>query len=58
MDSPEELYQAGIFINDLAMHDSTRDYILAGSQQNPELTLALNQVYILLILVCPYDITL
>lgn len=44
MDSPEDLYQTGIFINDLAMHDSTREYILAGSQQNPELNLALNQV--------------
>lgn len=44
MDSPEDLYQCGIFINDLAMHDSTREYILAGSQQNPELNLALNQV--------------
>ena len=44
MDSPEDLYQTGIFINDLAMHDCTREYILAGSQQNPELNLALNQV--------------
>ena len=44
MDSPEELYESGIYINDLAMHDSSRDYILAGSQQNPELTLALEQV--------------
>lgn len=43
MDSPEELYESGIYINDLAMHDSSRDYILAGSQQNPELTLALEQ---------------
>ena len=54
MDSPEELYESGIYINDLAMHDSSRDYILAGSQQNPELTLALEQVryYITYICVC------
>ncbi len=44
MGSPEDLYECGIFISDLSMHDSSRDYILAGSQQNPELTLALNQV--------------
>lgn len=44
MDSPEDLYNSGIFINDLSMHDSSRDFILAGSQQNPELNLALNQV--------------
>ena len=44
MDSPQDLYKSGIFINDLSMHDSSRDFILAGSQQNPELNLALNQV--------------
>ena len=44
MDSPEDLYNSGIFINDLSMHDSSRDFNLAGSQQNPELNLALNQV--------------
>ncbi len=44
MGSPEDLYESGIFISDLSMHDSSRDYILAGSQQNPELALALNQV--------------
>lgn len=43
MDSPEDLYESGIFINDLSMHDSSRDFILAGSQQNPELSLALSQ---------------
>lgn len=44
MDSPEDLYETGIYINDLAMHDSSRDIILAGSQKDPELNLALNQV--------------
>ena len=44
MDSPEDLYESGIFINDLSMHDSSRDFILAGTQQNPELNLALDQV--------------
>lgn len=43
MDSPEDLYESGIFINDLSMHDSSRDFILAGTQQNPELNLALDQ---------------
>lgn len=49
MDSPEDLYESGIFINDLSMHDSSRDFILAGSQLNPELNLALSQVTWLLL---------
>ena len=44
MDSPEDLYESCIYISDLSMHDSSRDVILAGSQQNPELSLALDQV--------------
>lgn len=44
MDSPEELYESGIYVNDLSMHDSSRDIILAGSQKDPELKLALSQV--------------
>ena len=28
----------------MSMHDSSREYVLAGSQQHPELSLALNQV--------------
>ena len=45
VDSPEDLYESGIFISDLSMHDSSRDFVLAGSQLNPELNLALNQVW-------------
>ena len=52
LENPEELYESNIFIGDLAMHDFNRSYILAGTQQNPELSLALSQVsdrqYILL----------
>ena len=44
MDSPEDLYESGLFINDLAMYDSSRDSILAGSQKDPELKIALSQV--------------
>lgn len=44
MESPEEMYQANVYIGDLALHDSNREYILAGTQQHPELSLALNQV--------------
>ena len=44
MDSPEGLYESGIFISDLAMYDSSRDMILAGSQKDPELKIALSQV--------------
>ncbi|XP_031549220.1 soluble guanylate cyclase 88E-like [Actinia tenebrosa] len=33
----------GLFINDLSMHDSSRDLVLAGTQQSAELKLALDQ---------------
>ena len=46
MSSPEELYNSGIYVNDLSMHDSSRDMILAGSQRDPELKIALSQVSI------------
>lgn len=34
----------GLYINDLSMHDSSRDLVLAGTQQSAELRLALDQV--------------
>nr|XP_053641407.1 soluble guanylate cyclase 88E-like [Cherax quadricarinatus] len=37
------LIYAGLFINDLSMHDFSRDMILAGTQQSVELNLALEQ---------------
>lgn len=33
----------GLYINDLSMHDSSRDLVLAGTQQSAELRLALDQ---------------
>ena len=38
------MFNAGLFINDLSMHDSSRDLVLAGTQQSAELKLALDQV--------------
>ncbi|XP_074660375.1 soluble guanylate cyclase 88E-like [Tubulanus polymorphus] len=38
-----DMFNAGLFINDLSMHDSSRDLILAGTQQSAELKLALDQ---------------
>ena len=38
------MYNTGLFINDLSMHDSSRDLVLAGTQQSAELKLALDQV--------------
>ncbi|CAL8141637.1 unnamed protein product [Orchesella dallaii] len=37
------LIAAGIFINDLSLHDCSRDLVLAGTQQSVELKLALDQ---------------
>ena len=33
----------GFYINDLSMHDSSRDLVLVGSQQSSELKIALDQ---------------
>lgn len=37
------MFDVGIFVNDLPMHDNIRDLILAGNQQSAELKLALEQ---------------
>lgn len=36
----------GVYVNDLNLHDSSRELILAGTQQSAELQLALDQVYL------------
>ena len=38
------MFETGLFINDLSMHDSSRDLVLAGTQQQAELKMALDQV--------------
>lgn len=37
------LINSGLYINDLSMHDFSRDLMLAGTQQSVELKLALDQ---------------
>ena len=44
MDSPEDLYESGIFISDLSLHNCSREFIMAGSQKHPELNIAFSQV--------------
>ena len=44
MDNLEKMFNTGLYINDLSMHDSSRDLVLAGTQQSAELKLALDQV--------------
>ncbi|XP_050738004.1 soluble guanylate cyclase 88E-like isoform X2 [Eriocheir sinensis] len=39
----DSLVYAGLYINDLSMHDFSRDLMLAGTQQSVELNLALEQ---------------
>ncbi|XP_071830658.1 soluble guanylate cyclase 88E-like isoform X3 [Apostichopus japonicus] len=39
----EAMFNTGLYINDLSMHDATRDLVLAGTQQSAELKLALDQ---------------
>ena len=44
MDNLKRLQETGMYINDLSMHDSSRDLVLAGTQQQNELKMALDQV--------------
>ena len=44
MKSLDDMFNSGLYINDLSMHDSSRDLVLAGTQQSAELKLALDQV--------------
>lgn len=37
------MFNTGFYINDLSMHDSSRDLVLVGTQQSAELKLALDQ---------------
>ncbi|CAF3366353.1 unnamed protein product [Rotaria sp. Silwood1] len=43
LENLDVMIDTGLFINDLAMHDSSRDLVLAGTQQSAELKLALDQ---------------
>ncbi|XP_072367934.1 soluble guanylate cyclase 88E-like isoform X12 [Scyliorhinus torazame] len=44
MESLGAMFKTGLYINDLSMHDSSRDLVLAGTQQSEELKRALIQV--------------
>lgn len=44
MQDLDAMFNAGLYINDLSMHDFSRDLMLAGTQQSVELKLALDQV--------------
>ncbi|GFW51895.1 hypothetical protein TNCV_1188261 [Trichonephila clavipes] len=39
----DAMVHTGLYINDLSMHDFSRDMVLAGQQQSAELKLALDQ---------------
>ncbi|CAF3913474.1 unnamed protein product, partial [Rotaria sp. Silwood1] len=43
LENLDAMFNTGLFINDLSMHDSSRDLVLAGTQQSAELKLALDQ---------------
>ncbi len=44
MENLEKMFETGLYLNDLSMHDSSRDLVLAATQQEAELKLALDQV--------------
>ncbi|KAF8568556.1 hypothetical protein P879_02689 [Paragonimus westermani] len=43
MSNVNAMWEMGLFLNDLCMHDSSREMVLAGEQQAAELKLALEQ---------------
>ena len=43
MENLDKMFDTGLFINDLSMHDSSRDLVLAGTQQQAELKMAMDQ---------------
>lgn len=44
LDNLQQMRKMGMFINDFAMHDSSRDLVLSGTQQAAEIKLLLDQV--------------
>lgn len=44
MEDLEQMFRLGLYINDLSIHDSSRELLLAGTQQSAELKLMLDQV--------------
>lgn len=38
------MVRTGLYVNDLSMHDFSRDMVLAGQQQSAELKMAFEQV--------------
>jgi len=42
MESLDKMFMTGLFINDLSMHDCSRDLVLAGTQQQAELKIAMD----------------
>ena len=43
MENLDKMFDTGLYINDLSMHDSSRDLVLAGTQQQAELKMAMDQ---------------
>ncbi len=41
------MYNIGLYLNDLSIHDASRDLVVVGNQKSAELKLALDQVNIL-----------
>ncbi len=44
IETVEDMIKMGVYVNDLNLHDSSRELILAGTQQSAELQLALDHV--------------
>ena len=44
LNNTKQMMKCGLYINDLALHDSTRAAVLAGSQQSNQLSAALQKV--------------
>ena len=48
----EEMQMMGLYINDLSMHDSSRDMVMAGCQHASRLEYSIEKVHLFLIQKC------
>ena len=44
LENIDHMFTIGLYLNDLSLHDASRDLVLVGNQKSTELKIALHQV--------------
>ena len=44
LENLDHMFNIGLFLNDLSLHDASRDLVLVGNHKSAELKIALDQV--------------